>query len=241
MLRLMTLNINYRAAKHGAWDQRRALVVDAIRNADADVVALQAVERAGGAGQAAEIAAALKYEHIEFAAAMKTNGATRGCAFIARRRLGQLAVQRLSHRGDHDDRDRRVVLKTHIETRGGAVDLYNAHFSWIAPQALDNARETVTFQTAGPALLFGDLNCAPDGGALQILRDAGWIDMWAALQPNNLGWTFEADQPRLRIDYVLASPSLRARVRSIERIGTERAPPPRLSDHLGLLVTLSDA
>jgi endonuclease/exonuclease/phosphatase family metal-dependent hydrolase len=242
MLRLMTLNINYRVGKHGSWDDRRPLIAQAIHRAQADVVALQAVERVGNVGQASELAALLNYEHMEFVGATKTtSGATRGSAFIARRQLGAIAVQQLSHRGDHEDSDRRVVLRTRIGTRGGAVDLYNAHFSWVSPQALDNARETLAFAETNPALLLGDLNSGPDSQALQALTHAGWIDVWGALRPNDGGYTFEADQPRLRIDYVLANASVRERVRSIERVGVDSAGAPRLSDHLGLVVALSDA
>src|SRR5438105_116900 len=48
MLRVLSLNLNYRVAKHGEWALRRDLIVDAARRSDADVLALQAVERAGG-------------------------------------------------------------------------------------------------------------------------------------------------------------------------------------------------
>src|SRR5687768_435383 len=98
MLRLMSLNLNYRAAKHGPWSRRRALIAEAIQRAQADVVALQAVERRNGCGQAAELAALLDFEYVAFVAAMNVNGATRGSAFIAKRSLGDLDVQRLSHR-----------------------------------------------------------------------------------------------------------------------------------------------
>jgi endonuclease/exonuclease/phosphatase family metal-dependent hydrolase len=241
MLRLMTLNLNYRAAKHGDWDDRRRQIAHAIQRTQADVVALQAVERAHGAGQAAELAAMVDYQHIEYVAAVKTNGATRGSGFIARRRLGDVAVRRLSQRDGHEDKDRRVLLKTQIQTRGGAVDLYNAHFSWVLPQALDNARETLGFVAPGPALLFGDLNSAPDSQAVRTLTQAGWTDVWAALRPGDPGFTFEADRPSLRIDYALASPAVRERVRSIELIAADGGSVPRLSDHLGLLLTLSDS
>lgn len=240
MLRLMTLNINYRVGKHGAWDARRALIADAIRRSQADVVALQAVERVNGSGQAAELAALVDYEYVDFAAAMKTPSVTRGSAFIARRRLGEIAVHRFSHRGDHEDRDHRVVLRSRIDTRGGAIDLYNAHFSWVAPQALENAKETIAFRQPGPSLLLGDLNNSPGSQVIQLLRDAGWTDTWAALRADEPGWTFEADKPSMRIDYVMASPELLPRVRSIECVQAEGNGPPRLSDHLGLLITLGD-
>lgn len=239
MLRFMSLNLNYRVPKHGKWKARRTLIADAVRQADVDVVALQAVERVDGCGQAAELAALLGYEHVTFVAAMKGKTATRGSAFIARRQLADLAVHRLNHLGNHEDGDRRIVLKTGIETAVGHVDLYNAHFSWVQTQALNNARETVAFRTPGPSLLCGDLNSAPDSAAVETLRRAGWTDVWASLRPNDPGWTFESDRPTQRIDYVLASPELYPRIQSIERVAAA-GDGIRLSDHLGLVVTLND-
>jgi endonuclease/exonuclease/phosphatase family metal-dependent hydrolase len=241
MLRLMTLNLNYRASKHGAWSERRALIVEAIRRVDADVVALQAVERSNGHSQAAELAAALNYEYADFVAAVKTGPAAKGSAFIGRRRLMDLAVQRLRHRGDHEDGDRRVVLRARIQTRGGDVDIYSAHFSWIEAQAMDNVADTLAFVAPGPAILLGDLNSQPDSAPMRELVRAGWIDMWRELHQDDPGYTFEADRPTMRIDYVLASRDVRPRIKSIERVGAEKGRPPRLSDHLGLVVTLSDA
>lgn len=92
----------------------------------------------------------------------------------------------------------------------------------------------------GPALLLGDLNSAPDSAALETLRGAGWKDVWAMLRPADPGFTFEADRPTQRIDYALASAESRARVHAIERVEVNGRGPPRLSDHLGLLVTLED-
>jgi endonuclease/exonuclease/phosphatase family metal-dependent hydrolase len=241
MLRVATLNLNYRMTKHGAWDARRTLIVDAIQRAQADVVALQAVEGANGSSQAAELAALLKYEYVVYVAADAKGEVSHGSAFIARRTLRDIGVRRLSLRAGLEDSNQRVVIRARVDAEGGPIDLYNTHFSWVPAQALDNAQETIAFRTPGGALLLGDLNSAADSPPLRVLQDAGFVDLWTALRPAEPGPTFEADAPAMRIDYALASGAVRARAQSMERVGTECRAVPRLSDHLGLLVTLGDA
>lgn len=241
MLRILTLNINYRVAKHGAWDQRRVLVAEAAGRAQVDILALQAVEGGSGRHQACELASLLGFEHVAFVAAMQRDGIARGSAFVSRYPLAALDVRHLGRRTDHEDEDERVVLKAQIQSARGGMVLYNAHFSWIGPQALDNARETLAFRDDAPALLVGDLNSAPDSEALGLLREAGWTDLWSTLRPDDTGCTFEADQPAQRIDYAFANGPMRARARSIERVGPPPDSWPRLSDHLGLVVTLDDS
>lgn len=238
MLRVSTLNLNYRMTKHGAWEARRAAIVDAIQRKQTDVIALQAVEGVDGSSQAAELAALLKYEHAVYVAAATEGEISRGSAFISRRPLFDVAVRRLSLLPGLEDKNQRVVIRVRVDAEGGAIDLYNAHFSWVPAQALDNARETAQFRTPGAALLLGDLNSPADSPALRVLQETGFVDLWTALCPADPGPTFEADAPTMRIDYALASGEVRARAQSMERIGADRRTVPRLSDHLGLHVTL---
>lgn len=241
MLRILTLNINYRVARHGPWDQRRVLIAETAERVQADILALQAVEGGSGRHQARELAALLGFDHVAFVAGMQRAGIARGSALVSRYPLAALDVRHLSRRTDHEDEDERVVLKAQVQTARGGMVLYNAHFSWIGAQAVDNARETLAFHDLAPALLVGDLNSAPDSPALGMLRAAGWHDLWERLHPDDPGYTFEADQPAQRIDYALANQALSARVRAVERVGPPADAWPRLSDHLGLAVTLDDS
>lgn len=240
MLSILTLNINYRIAKHGTWAERRTLIAAAARERQADVMALQAVEGLNGDNQARELAALLGFEHVAFVAAMKDGAGSRGSAFISRYPLRDVTVRQLGARPGDEDPNRRVVLRAEIASRAGRFDLYNAHFSWVPQQALANARETLAFSRGRPALFLGDLNSAPDSPAMNALSQAGWLDLWADLRPTEPGFTFESDQPTQRIDYALATKGVRPGVRAIERVATSGTNGPRLSDHLGLLVTLEE-
>lgn len=237
MLRIMSLNLNYRVAKHGAWSDRRTLIAQTARSRQVDVMALQAVEGNAGRSQAGELAELLGFAHVAFVAAAKEGDVGRGSALVSRYPLRNVDVRQLSCRPHQEDQNRRVVLRAHVEANGG-VELYNAHFSWVSPQAVDNARETLEFCAARAGLLLGDLNSSPDSPALEVLRAGGWVDLWPRWHGDDPGFTFEADRPTQRIDYALATRGMPPRVRALERVDADGAAPPRLSDHLGLLVTL---
>lgn len=241
-MRLLTLNLNYRVAKHGDWNARRGRIVEMARATAPDVLVLQAVEDADGHSQAAELGEALGCPNVYFIAAMREKNRARGSAFVSRFPLADLAVRRLTRRAEHEDINEGVLMRVRVDAGDGAFDLYNAHFSWVGPQAMDNVRELLAFAASapGPALLLGDLNQTPESEALKALRDAGWVDLWGAFHPRDSGYTFEADEPRARIDYALVHPDWRSRVNAIERVAAE-GPRPRFSDHFGLIVTLRGA
>lgn len=53
-------------------------------------------------------------------------------------------------------------------------------------------------------LLIGDLNHRPDTEEYKLWQDAGWVDTFAKVGEGD-GLTIKADEPRSRIDYVLAA------------------------------------
>jgi endonuclease/exonuclease/phosphatase family metal-dependent hydrolase len=67
-------------------------------------------------------------------------------------------------------------------------------------------------ESSGPTLLFGDLNASPDKMELQPLL-ARLRDTWPPSA--GAGFTYPADQPRERIDFVLASSHFRVRSASV--------------------------
>lgn len=243
MFRVLTLNLNYRADRHGQWTERRQRIVDAIGRTRPHVIALQAVAQAApGDDQAEELARALPgYVYVWFEPAMPAaDGSAKGMAFVARVPFERHGSWALSHRTGTDDGDRRRLLCLHC-AHGGGIDVYNAHFSWVKEQAADNIRETLPLIDASqqPALLVGDFNQTPDSAVHGALRDAGWADAWPWLRGAEPGFTYEAGRLQARIDYAYANRRLVERLSTIERVGEEHLQPPRLSDHLGLLVTLT--
>ena len=78
--------------------------------------------------------------------------------------------------------------------------------------------------------MLGDFNAHPDHPEMLLFADAGFKDTFVASGATGDGFTYPADNPWERIDYVWASPDLRAREFSV--------PDSLASDHLAVAVTL---
>ena len=244
MIKLMTLNLNYFGDKHGPWEARLAQLERVLQRTRPDVAAFQAVCAqpgiAGGQNQAQQIAARLQdYAEIWFEPAQRDVDETlQGSAFIARVPCTPVAHQELPLENNPEDENQRTLLHARVHRGDKPLELINAHFSWVPDINRSNVVAALTYvqHLPGPALLLGDLNAPPDGPGIRQLAAAGWTDAWAKLQPDDPGYTFESDAPSQRIDYVWANAAATPRLRAIERILPEGGA--RLSDHLGLLVTL---
>lgn len=247
MLKIMTMNINYYVGKHGVWPRRRELICQAIRSAQPDIIALQAVESnpeiAGGADQARQLAQLLTdYSISVFYPAQETpNGDAQGSAWLSRLFFRHEASLPLTLLPGLEDTNHRVLLAAELNLATGQFHLINAHLSWVKEQARANVGQILPFinSLTGPALLVGDLNNTADSAAMQAFRDAGWTDVWARLHPGENGFTFESNDPTLRIDYAWANSALLPSLRAIEIIADETsAQGARASDHRGLLISL---
>ncbi len=246
MLRIMTLNINYYIAKHGAWLTRRDLIRRAIEDAAPDIIALQGVEAhpafADGRDQATMLSRLLpECQHVYFQPAVKEpSGRVQGSAFLSRLPMTQTASFPLTLLPGVEDTNHRVVLAASFVLAAGTLHVFNAHFSWVKEQALVNVKEALPFISAfeGYGLVVGDLNNTPDSDAMQHFRAAGWTDAWDALHPNGAGLTFESSQPTMRIDYAWMNAALKPHVRSIQIVADQLGPGgTHASDHFGLLAT----
>jgi len=90
--------------------------------------------------------------------------------------------------------------------------IFNTHFGLDGPCLWSNVQETVEYLNLHKhrmVLLVGDLNATPNHPSLQLLRDAGYVDLWEKLHPvtsastfNDLGYTFPSNNPIKRIDFL---------------------------------------
>jgi endonuclease/exonuclease/phosphatase family metal-dependent hydrolase len=247
MFKVMTLNVNYFMDRYGPWQIRKELVCEAIRAVEPDAIALQAVRCDPavhqGLDQASQLATLLpEYRQVLFQPAIEDfHGIAEGSALVACSPWRETGSRRLTLLPGLDDQNQRVVLAAIFDLGEHGVNLFNAHFSWVHEQARLNLSETLTFicPFSGPGMLVGDLNAPPDSDLWQPLIAAGWTDVWAALYPDQPGYTFvEGDRLSKRIDYVWVNEELRPYVRDIEVVATGLHPSgARASDHAGLLVT----
>ena len=248
-MKIMTLNLNFYEGKHGPWLLRRELITDAVRECRPDVIAFQAVRKdpgvESGKDQATQLAERLpEYPHVVFQPAGDLgDGKQDGSAFLSRIAPAEVGFRTLSRGtdrpGESPDPAPRIVLYARIAS--SSLGLFNSHYSWVYSQAASNVEEALAYmnRVTGPRLLVGDLNTTPDTDVMHRLTVEGWTDAWAALRPSEDGYTFESDKPEKRIDYAWASRELRPYLRTVELVMEKpNRHGARLSDHLGLLVTL---
>jgi endonuclease/exonuclease/phosphatase family metal-dependent hydrolase len=248
MLKVLTLNLNGYSDKHGGWAERQDLIVTAIHETQPDFLAFQAVHRvskiAEGKDQATQIASRLKhYPYVHFQPAITyPDLSAEGSAILSKHPFLSLDCHQLSLRDGTDDPTQRILLHARFQLPSGPFHLFNAHFSWVDEQAEDNLIETldVLESVQGQRMLIGDLNATPDSFVMERLKAAGWTDAWAALRPDDNGYTFESNNRSKRIDYIWVDQTLREKLYAIRTIAdTENNRGARPSDHVGLLVDLS--
>jgi endonuclease/exonuclease/phosphatase family metal-dependent hydrolase len=121
------------------------------------------------------------------------------------------------------------LLQATIEIDGAVVRVFNTHLDYRADPRVRKHQVAEMLAYVGsastPTLVLGDLNANPDAPELQPLRDR-LHDTWQdAAGP---GFTFPADKPVKRIDYVLASKHFRVRSASV--------PATEVSDHRPVVV-----
>ncbi len=138
------------------------------------------------------------------------------------------------------DGNLRATQFAEIATPARPLFVFNTHFGLDGPCLTSNASETVAYMGGfeGLQLLVGDFNAEPDNDALNLLRSAGLTDIWAALHPDDPGYTWPSGDPAKRIDYCWANGALHPQAVDIELIATEPDNGVYASDHYGLCVTL---
>ncbi|MFB3907545.1 MAG: endonuclease/exonuclease/phosphatase family protein [Candidatus Eisenbacteria bacterium] len=243
----MTLNINHHGAKYGAWSVRRELIRRAIEQVEADVVALQAVQKnpAGDTpDQATQLATLLPgIAQAVFEPAMRLpNGVLQGSGFLSKLPATLAQKIELTLQPGLDDVQRRVLLHAVVDLPTGPLHVWNAHFSWVPAQANDNVQEALAALAGVPerTIFAGDMNGQPNSEPMRRMADAGWVDAWKRLRPDDPGYTFETDEPSARLDYLWVSPDLVPSLRKIDLVQTAQDESGNaLSDHLGVVLQLA--
>lgn len=246
MLRIATLNLNYYFEKHGTWELRKQLIVEQLQNKAPHIIVFQAVakhvDRYGGKDQAFQLCEELKgfQSHYFQEAQTAADGTQQGNAVIAVFPMIEKSFQKLTLTSGLDDTSQRIVMRTTFKSKEGRFDLYNAHFSWVEEQATVNVEETLQFMDKGNpmAVLAGDLNTQSDSIAFLPFQKRKFTDAWYIYRKNEQGYTFESDNPAMRIDYFWISPTLSGKLNNVEILAPSSDSPARLSDHHGLLLEL---
>lgn len=238
MTRLLTLNLNFDEAKHGAWPARLPGIAAAVARLQPDVIALQAVRRrAGGIDQVQALAHATGRAHHYFVAARRDDTVEDGSAILTHLPMMARDCTHLTYDPNPEDVSPRILLQATLDLgRDRRLTVANGHFSWVAALNARNVEETLRrlAEVDGDAVLVGDFNATPDTPSMRAIAAAGWRDAWHAVHGERDGATFEAPSPTLRIDYVWLRGGLTAK--RIERVSAPAGAATRLSDHFGLFV-----
>lgn len=149
------------------------------------------------------------------------------------------------------------LAKTLLEVEVQGVRLFTTHLVHGRNHAADSARTRevgvimeVLAQVSGPHVLVGDLNAvhpqdeigSPPADEqvelvsrrpLELLLDAGYVDCFRVLHPDEHGWTYLSSHPWARLDYVLAKG-----VGANECVVVTDPPAVDASDHLALAARL---
>ena len=224
MVRIATWNVQHGRGPDGAVDLD-ALVAGS-RSLDADVLALQEVDRSldrsGRADQTAAIAAATGMDAIFGASLAFPAGGGYGNALLVRGRIGTWSLRRLPRLPGSEPR---TALVARVRTkRGEALRVVATHLSVRNLEAriqLARLLDATGEDEAGePVVVLGDLNLRP--------RQVGPAAARRGLAPVPVSPTFPAWAPARQIDHILLPRSMVATSIDVRRLG--------VSDHLGVIV-----
>lgn len=234
-LRVLTYNIHHGEGTDGRFDLPRLAKV--ITDAQPDLVALQEVDnktrRAGGVDQAAKLGE-LTGLHARFGKAMDYDGGQYGEAILSRLPI----VATVNHPLPHDaGREPRAALAVQVQLPESEQRI------WFVGTHLDHLRDNSSrlaqakeirrlFAPADaaealPNILAGDLNAEPQTAEIKHLTEVWQV----ATDHDGNNATYPAEDPKVRIDYVMAWPADGWRVVSCEVLDEKVA-----SDHRPLLV-----
>ena len=169
-LKLVCFNIWH---NQGDWPARRALLIEAIRAENPDVIALQEVLEDAAVGlpnQARTLADALGGYEMQFVSTDPEG---------APRRYGNAILSRLPVLA-HDSKkleplnDYRTAIRARVSVGGRAVDVVNTHLAWQADQAPVRAQQIADLMAwlpgdGTPLIVMGDFNAVQEDAGLNAL------------------------------------------------------------------------
>ena len=240
---LTVLVFNIHAGKDAAGNTSVQAIAELIRSIEPDVALLQEVDRGTArSGQVDQLQAmmdATGYTGV-FGRSLDYDGGTYGVAALSRKgfvfnQTVPLPIATVQERagGSHEPR---VALVTVALTPVRNLQAITTHLDASAANdiRLQEVRDLLLpiharLGPTRPVLVGGDFNAEPDSPVIQTLRDAGLRDAWSECGQGD-GFTYPAESPGKRIDYVFLGGSLRCTAARV--IDTH------ISDHRPLLVTI---
>jgi len=231
-LRIMTYNIHVGVGMDKQLDLARIAAV--IKAQHPDLVGLQEVDRGvkrtGGVDEIAELARLTGME-FAFAFNLPFQGGQYGVAILSRRPI--LATEH-RHFKNLREAERRGFIRAEVKVGGRLVNFVTTHLDYQyddgrvfeVEQLLEALKDV-----KGTLIVVGDFNDVPGGGAYRLMRP-DFDDAWSVTRSNEDGFSYPADKPAKRIDYIFARSTDRVRVNRTWIVNT------LASDHLPVIADL---
>src|SRR5256885_11497227 len=231
-IRVMTYNIHVGVGMDKKLDLPR--IAGIIKQQHPDLVGLQevdrGVERTGRIDEIAELAKLTKME-FAFAFNLKYQGGQYGVAILSR-----YPIKSFDHRLYQNTREaeRRGFIRAEVNVDGRTVNFVTTHLDYqyedgrvFEAQQLIAALKSVP----APLIVVGDFNEVPAGGAYKLMRDQ-FDDAWSDGHLTDPGYSYPADKPAKRIDYILFRQGDRIRTKKAWIVNT------LASDHVPVVAEL---
>lgn len=226
----------------GAWPARLPLLVQALRDADADVIALQEVLEDADKGlpnQAQTLAQALGGYSVAFCST-DAQGARRryGNAILSRLPVVETDWRALDPREDY-----RTALRVRVLVGGRPVDVVNTHLAWQADAAAVRARQIADLlawlppRGTAPLLVMGDFNAEQSDPGLAALTGPRFTSALPAGSAATTLNTARNHPPRV-IDHVFVEADHFAPL-SAGLLGLQATNGEYPSDHFGVVARLA--
>lgn len=240
--RVLVFNIH--AGKDAAGRPNLEAVADLVRRLNADVVLLQEVDRgtrrSGNVDQLAELERLTGYS-AAFGKSLDYDGGDYGIAALSRQAITGVTTEALPVQppqaragGRYEPR---AALTFSTSTPAGALQVLNTHLDASRDEhyRLQESAHILTLverltRNRPPLIAGGDFNAEPGSESYKQIIARGLRDAWIECGTGD-GFTFPAEKPIKRIDYLFLSAGVRCT--SAEVIDT------RASDHRPVLVVLT--
>jgi endonuclease/exonuclease/phosphatase family metal-dependent hydrolase len=230
-LRIMTYNIHVGVGMDKKLDLQR--IADVINKEKPDLVGLQEVDRGvrrtEGKDEIAELAAMTRMDYA-FAHNLDYQGGQYGVAILSR-----FLLKNIDHRMFENKREaeRRGMLRVEVEVDGKLINFVTTHLDYQYEDGrVFETEQLLKFleNVKGPLIVVADLNDEPTGAAYKLMLTR-FDDAWVKSGAKGNGFSYPADKPIKRIDYIFYRPEgLKA--------GKARVVKTLASDHLPVMAEL---
>jgi len=231
-LRVMTFNIHVGVGVDKKLDLQR--IADVITKERPDLVGLQEVDRGvrrtEGIDEIAELAKMTRMDYA-FGHNLDYEEGQYGIAILSR-----FLIQKIDHRKYENRREaeRRGMLRVEVDLGGRTIDFATTHLDYQRDDGrLFETEQLLRFlgDVKNPLIVVGDFNDEPAGSSYKLMLTK-FVDSWIGSRAKADGFSYSADKPTKRIDYIFYRSSDGVRAKKVWVVRTPA------SDHLPVMAEL---